>query len=72
MKAQGKVEEGENPLEEHHLIPKGITAAFMGRADELVAAGKASRQDVLAMAEYLQARNRYRRWRPYVRHPIYA
>ena len=54
MKAQGKVPSTENPLEEHHLIPKGITAAFMGRADELVAAGKASRQDVLAMAEYLK------------------
>lgn len=54
LQSQGKVPTNEPALEEHHLIPKGVTAAFMGRADELIAAGKATRRDTLAMAQYLE------------------
>lgn len=54
MQAEGRAPSGEPPLEEHHLIPKGVMAAIVGRADELIAAGRGSRQDVLAMAEYLK------------------
>lgn len=53
MRGKGKLGEGEY-LEQHHLISKGVMGAFMGRADELIAKGKATQEDLLAMAEYLK------------------
>lgn len=39
-------------LEEHHIFPKGMSAAFFNRMDELIAAGVAEADDLLLMAEY--------------------
>ena len=39
-------------LEQHHLFPKGVSAAFFDAMDRLVASGKAEIDDLIAMAEY--------------------
>lgn len=39
-------------LEEHHIFPKGMSAAFFNRMDELIASGVAEADDLLLMAEY--------------------
>ena len=39
-------------LEEHHIFPKGMSAAFFNRMDELIASGVAEADDLLIMAEY--------------------
>lgn len=39
-------------LEEHHIFPKGMSASFFNRMDELIAAGVAEADDLLLMAEY--------------------
>lgn len=39
-------------LEQHHLFPKGMSAAFFNRMDELIASGKATKDDLILMAEY--------------------
>lgn len=45
-------------LHQHHLFPKGISAAYFSKMDELIAAGKATNDDLIAMAEYAAAQNR--------------
>ena len=39
-------------LEQHHLFPKGISAAFFGKMDDLISKGKADKDDLIVMAEY--------------------
>lgn len=39
-------------LEQHHLFPKGMSAAFFNKMDELIEAGKATKDDLILMAEY--------------------
>ena len=39
-------------LEQHHLFPKGISAAYFDKMDQLIAAGKAQADDLIAMFEY--------------------
>lgn len=53
MRLNGQLGEGES-LEQHHLISKGVMGAFMQRADQMVAKGKAVPEDLVAMAEYLK------------------
>lgn len=53
MRLEGKLGEGEY-LEQHHLVAKGAMGAFMQRADQLIAKGKATQEDMLAMVEYLK------------------
>lgn len=43
-------------LQQHHLIPKGMTAAYFDKMDQLIAAGKAKPDDLIVMA--LIARNK--------------
>jgi len=42
------------PLEQHHLLSKGITGAFMQRMDQLIAAGKGTVEDLVAMAKFAE------------------
>lgn len=53
MRLEGKMAEGEY-LEQHHLVAKSAMGAFMQRADQLIAKGKATPEDLVAMAEYLK------------------
>jgi len=39
-------------LEQHHLFPKGMSAAFFGKMDELISKGKATKDDLILMAEF--------------------
>ena len=39
-------------LHQHHLFPKGISAAYFSKMDELIAANKATPDDLVAMAEF--------------------
>ena len=39
-------------LEQHHLFPKGISAAFFGKMDDLISRGLAEKDDLILMAEY--------------------
>ena len=39
-------------LEQHHLFPKGISAAYFAKMDQLIAAGKAQPDELIAMFEY--------------------
>lgn len=39
-------------LEQHHLFPKGMSAAFFNRMDELIETGKATKDDLILMSEY--------------------
>lgn len=39
-------------LEQHHLFPKGVSAAYFSKMDELIAKGKATKDDLIAMAEF--------------------
>ena len=45
-------------LHQHHLFPKGISAAYFNKMDELIAKGKATYDDLVAMAEYAAAQDR--------------
>ena len=45
-------------LHQHHLFPKGISAAYFSKMDEFIAAGKATYDDLVAMAEYAAEQNR--------------
>ena len=38
-------------LQQHHLIPKGMTAAYFNKMDQLIAAGKAKPDDLIVMAQ---------------------
>jgi len=38
-------------LQQHHLIPKGMTAAYFDKMDQLIAAGKAQPDDLIVMAQ---------------------
>jgi len=48
----------EGYLEQHHLFPKGISAAFFGRMDDLISKGKADKDDLILMAEYAVAQGK--------------
>lgn len=39
-------------LEQHHLFPKGMSAAFFGKMDELISKNKATKDDLILMAEF--------------------
>ena len=39
-------------LEQHHLFPKGVSAAYFSKMDDLIAKGKATKDDLIAMAEF--------------------
>lgn len=41
-------------LEQHHLLSKGVTGAFMDKMDKLIAQGKGSIEDLLAMGKYAE------------------
>ena len=43
-------------LEQHHLFPKGASAAFMGKMDELISKGVAEADDLVLMAQYAKKR----------------
>ena len=43
-------------LQQHHLLPKGMTAAYFNKMDELIAAGKAQLDDLVVMAEVARAK----------------
>ena len=39
-------------LEQHHMFPKGMSGAFANKFDDLIAKGKATNEDLVAMAQY--------------------
>ena len=39
-------------LEQHHRFPKGISAAYFDKMDDLISKGLAEKDDLIAMAEY--------------------
>ena len=39
-------------LEQHHRFPKGISAAYFDKMDDLISKGKATKDDLIAMAEF--------------------
>ena len=39
-------------LEQHHLFPKGISAAYFSKMDDLISKGLATKDDLIAMAEF--------------------
>jgi hypothetical protein len=39
-------------LEQHHLFPKGVSAAYFSKMDDLISKGKATKDDLIAMAEF--------------------
>lgn len=41
-------------LEQHHLLSKGVTGAFMDKMDKLIAQGKGGVEDLLAMGKYAE------------------
>ena len=43
-------------LEQHHLFPKGGSAAFMSKMDELISKGIAEADDLVLMAQYAKKR----------------
>lgn len=43
-------------LQQHHLLPKGMSAAYFNKMDELIAAGKAQLDDLVVMAEVARAK----------------
>jgi len=45
-------------LEQHHLIPKGMTAAYFDKMDQLIANGKAKLDDLVLMAEVAVAKGK--------------
>jgi len=45
-------------LEQHHLFPKGMSAAFFGKMDELISKGVATKDDLILMAEFASVKGR--------------
>tara|TARA_X000000368_G_scaffold377447_2_gene331117 strand:- start:887 stop:2203 length:1317 start_codon:yes stop_codon:yes gene_type:complete len=45
-------------LEQHHLFPKGMSAAFFGKMDDLIEKGVATKDDLILMAEFAAAKGR--------------
>jgi len=45
-------------LEQHHLFPKGMSAAFFGKMDVLIEKGLATKDDLILMAEFAAAKGR--------------
>ena len=45
-------------LQQHHLIPKGMTAAYFDKMDQLIASGKAKLDDLVLMAEVAAAKGK--------------
>lgn len=45
-------------LEQHHLFPKGMSAAYFGKMDELIEKGLATKDDLILMAEFAAAKGR--------------
>jgi len=45
-------------LEQHHLFPKGMSAAFFGKMDDLIEKGLATKDDLILMAEFAAAKGR--------------
>lgn len=43
-------------LEQHHLFPKGASAAFFGKMDELISKGIGDADDLVLMAQYAKKR----------------
>ena len=45
-------------LEQHHLFPKGMSAAYFGKMDDLIEKGLATKDDLILMAEFAAAKGR--------------
>ena len=45
-------------LEQHHLFPKGMSAAYFGKMDELIEKGLATKDDLILMAEFAAVKGR--------------
>jgi len=45
-------------LEQHHLFPKGMSAAYFGKMDELIEKGVATKDDLILMAEFAAVKGR--------------
>ena len=45
-------------LEQHHLFPKGMSAAFFVKMDDLIEKGVATKDDLILMAEFAAAKGR--------------
>jgi hypothetical protein len=45
-------------LEQHHLFPKGMSAAYFGKMDELIEKGLATKDDLVLMAEFAAVKGR--------------
>lgn len=57
LRARGELQIKEY-LQQHHLIPKGMTAAYFDKMDQLIASGKAKLDDLVLMAEVAVAKGK--------------
>ena len=57
LRARGELQIKEY-LQQHHLIPKGMTAAYFDKMDQLIASGKAKLDDLVLMAEVAAAKGK--------------